>query len=314
MWIARQGVIAPLPKGWKAVQDPQGELYYFNFETGESIWDHPCDEDFKNLVISERKILIEKGKDYKPPVFENRQPSPTKARSPGNTLKNSAQFTATSKSTSTISDIINAKQSINRTSLRNEFGGMFDTKELGNVEFEEENDDEHINEEILENEEESEASWQQKKSGSDDSSDDFRKPVDFGIDREISYKLDKLNVMLMVGKEANKDQSLNNTISVQHSNTGEKRTNPDTKINLNRSSIEESAPTSSREIVMDSPTRNYVKAVLGFGKNDADESEVKKSLNLDSFLDEKLVAQVQLKSQNDLEANLKLFEEVLERF
>lgn len=54
MWIARQGVMAPLPKGWKAVQDPQGELYYFNFETGESIWDHPCDEDFKNLVISER--------------------------------------------------------------------------------------------------------------------------------------------------------------------------------------------------------------------------------------------------------------------
>ena len=54
MWIANQGVVAPLPKGWKAVQDPQGELYYFNFETGESIWDHPCDQDFRNLVISER--------------------------------------------------------------------------------------------------------------------------------------------------------------------------------------------------------------------------------------------------------------------
>ena len=56
MWIARQGVMAPLPRGWKPVQDPQGELYYFNFETGESIWDHPCDQDFKKLVIEERYI------------------------------------------------------------------------------------------------------------------------------------------------------------------------------------------------------------------------------------------------------------------
>ena len=58
MWIARQGVMAPLPKGWKPVQDPQGELYYFNFETGESIWDHPCDQDFKKLVLDERYLYI----------------------------------------------------------------------------------------------------------------------------------------------------------------------------------------------------------------------------------------------------------------
>ena len=56
MWIARQGVMEPLPKGWKPVKDPNDELYYFNFETGESIWDHPCDEDYKKLVIQERYI------------------------------------------------------------------------------------------------------------------------------------------------------------------------------------------------------------------------------------------------------------------
>jgi centrosomal protein CEP164 len=60
MWIARQGVMAPLPKGWKPVQDPHGELYYFNFETGESIWDHPCDEDYKKLVVQERLINYRK--------------------------------------------------------------------------------------------------------------------------------------------------------------------------------------------------------------------------------------------------------------
>lgn len=59
MWIARQGVKAPLPKCWKAVHDPgQNELYYFNFETGESIWDHPCDQDFKQLAKEERWSIL----------------------------------------------------------------------------------------------------------------------------------------------------------------------------------------------------------------------------------------------------------------
>lgn len=26
---------------------PQGDIYYFNFGTGESIWDHPCDEHYR---------------------------------------------------------------------------------------------------------------------------------------------------------------------------------------------------------------------------------------------------------------------------
>jgi hypothetical protein len=61
MWIAREGVMAPLPKGWKACQDQIGDqLYYFNFDTGESIWDHPCDEKYKNLVKDERYSLIHK--------------------------------------------------------------------------------------------------------------------------------------------------------------------------------------------------------------------------------------------------------------
>lgn len=28
-------------------QAPSKEIYYFNFITGESIWDHPCDEHFR---------------------------------------------------------------------------------------------------------------------------------------------------------------------------------------------------------------------------------------------------------------------------
>lgn len=26
---------------------PTGDIYYFNFTSGESIWDHPCDEFYR---------------------------------------------------------------------------------------------------------------------------------------------------------------------------------------------------------------------------------------------------------------------------
>lgn len=36
-------------------QDVTGEVYYFNFSTGQSTWDHPCDEHYRHLVILERE-------------------------------------------------------------------------------------------------------------------------------------------------------------------------------------------------------------------------------------------------------------------
>jgi hypothetical protein len=49
--------LKPLPPGWKPCQEENGELYYFNFDTGKSSWDHPCDEIYKARVIEERYIL-----------------------------------------------------------------------------------------------------------------------------------------------------------------------------------------------------------------------------------------------------------------
>eukprot|EP00794_Sanderia_malayensis_P011078 gene11078-12246_t len=54
LWIARQGIVAPLPSDWKPCQDENGELYYFNFSTGDSVWDHPCDEYFREMVREEK--------------------------------------------------------------------------------------------------------------------------------------------------------------------------------------------------------------------------------------------------------------------
>ena len=53
LWVAREGLKAPLP--WKPCKSPDGEIYYFNFSTGESVWDHPCDEHYKAKFEEEKK-------------------------------------------------------------------------------------------------------------------------------------------------------------------------------------------------------------------------------------------------------------------
>ncbi|KAM9299045.1 LOW QUALITY PROTEIN: centrosomal protein of 164 kDa [Gastrophryne carolinensis] len=61
MWLAREGIVAPLPPDWKPCQDVTGDIYYFNFATGQSTWDHPIDEHYKELVIQEREKLHTQG-------------------------------------------------------------------------------------------------------------------------------------------------------------------------------------------------------------------------------------------------------------
>lgn len=48
LYIAREGLKAPLPPPWKPCKTGEGEIFYFNFSTGESVWDHPCDEFYRN--------------------------------------------------------------------------------------------------------------------------------------------------------------------------------------------------------------------------------------------------------------------------
>lgn len=44
LYIAREGLKAPLPEPWKACRTKENEIYYFNFATGDSTWEHPLDE------------------------------------------------------------------------------------------------------------------------------------------------------------------------------------------------------------------------------------------------------------------------------
>ncbi|NWH70468.1 CE164 protein, partial [Piaya cayana] len=57
LWLAKEGIVAPLPPDWKPCQNTDGEIYYFNFANGKSLWEHPSDERYKELVIQEREKL-----------------------------------------------------------------------------------------------------------------------------------------------------------------------------------------------------------------------------------------------------------------
>nr|KAJ3422949.1 WD repeat-containing protein 92 [Polyrhizophydium stewartii] len=61
LWIARESLKAPLPEDWKPCQTEDGNIYYFNFKTGESMWDHPSDEHYRKLYQSEREKAAKGG-------------------------------------------------------------------------------------------------------------------------------------------------------------------------------------------------------------------------------------------------------------
>ena len=38
IWVAKEGLKAPLPKDWKPCKTPGGDIYYFNFRQGLPVW------------------------------------------------------------------------------------------------------------------------------------------------------------------------------------------------------------------------------------------------------------------------------------
>lgn len=54
LWIAKEGVVAQVPPPWKACTENGDDVFYFNFETGDSVWEHPSDEKYRQLVEDHR--------------------------------------------------------------------------------------------------------------------------------------------------------------------------------------------------------------------------------------------------------------------
>eukprot|EP00928_Gymnodinium_smaydae_P009742 TRINITY_DN13644_c1_g2_i8.p1 TRINITY_DN13644_c1_g2~~TRINITY_DN13644_c1_g2_i8.p1 ORF type:complete len:1478 (+),score=258.68 TRINITY_DN13644_c1_g2_i8:94-4527(+) len=60
LWIARRGLKTPLPKPWKPCESDDGEVFYFNPQTGQTTWDHPCDQELREIY---RKEVAKKNGD-----------------------------------------------------------------------------------------------------------------------------------------------------------------------------------------------------------------------------------------------------------
>ena len=50
MWIPRQALETPIPSPWVECQTDEGDVFYFNAKTRESIWDHPYDSYYKAAI------------------------------------------------------------------------------------------------------------------------------------------------------------------------------------------------------------------------------------------------------------------------
>jgi hypothetical protein len=50
LWVAEQALLAPVPEGWRITEDHLGRAFYINADTGESSWEHPFDEDYRDLA------------------------------------------------------------------------------------------------------------------------------------------------------------------------------------------------------------------------------------------------------------------------
>ena len=55
IYLAKEGLKAPLPEPWKACRTKSGEIYYFNFENGQSQWEHPLDAVYKKKFEEAKK-------------------------------------------------------------------------------------------------------------------------------------------------------------------------------------------------------------------------------------------------------------------
>ena len=60
MWIARQGLMEPVPEPWQALKDSNDNIIYINATTKEKTHQHPCDELYRQLFEKEKRALMQK--------------------------------------------------------------------------------------------------------------------------------------------------------------------------------------------------------------------------------------------------------------
>lgn len=61
LWIAEEAFQAPLPPGWSEHEDETGLTYFHRMATGESVWQHPMDGLYREIVGYHRQATSEGG-------------------------------------------------------------------------------------------------------------------------------------------------------------------------------------------------------------------------------------------------------------
>ena len=51
LYIAEEGLKAPVPEPWKTYFNENDEIFYVNAETNERMYDHPLDEEYKQKYL-----------------------------------------------------------------------------------------------------------------------------------------------------------------------------------------------------------------------------------------------------------------------
>ncbi|CAL8069361.1 unnamed protein product [Calicophoron daubneyi] len=86
--IAKEGISAPLPQDWQVLQDENNQIFYHNTVSGQSLWEHPLDEFYRQRV-AEARLLKENAASAKL-IHE-----PSKASSDGSSGSSSTCSTPT---------------------------------------------------------------------------------------------------------------------------------------------------------------------------------------------------------------------------
>ena len=77
MWIAERSLLAPLPESWVQMSTETGQVYYCNELTGESDWNHPRDEEYRNLFLLRKSEMTSSRKNSCTPMLPAPPPPPT---------------------------------------------------------------------------------------------------------------------------------------------------------------------------------------------------------------------------------------------
>ena len=67
LWIAREGILAPLPPAWTPVEMEDGQVYFYNQDSGQSLWEHPLDSKYRDMAAEERKKKALQSAFQRPP-------------------------------------------------------------------------------------------------------------------------------------------------------------------------------------------------------------------------------------------------------